>query len=241
MLSAEKLLAMWEAGVNRRPLERAIGVLRTGGMERPGEKLEQLALGCRDGRLLSLREEALGPEVSGAASCAHCGEAVEVSFRAEDIRLPEAEQPELLRLEHSGYALSFNLPTTEELLAVEMTGDEEADEQRLLRGCIAAAVRGDEPVAPEKLPAAVQEAVMQTMAACDPQAEVEIALTCPACRAAWSEIFDIESFFWNELQAWAGRMLREVHQLACAYGWSERQILALPPLRRSMYLNMVAE
>ena len=122
MLSSEKLLAIWEAGVNRRPLERAIGVLRTGGMERPGEKLERLALGCRDGRLLNLREQAFGPEVSGAANCPHCGEAVEVSFRADDIRMPEAELPQLLRLEHSGYSLSFRLPTTAELLAVEMTG-----------------------------------------------------------------------------------------------------------------------
>ena len=79
------------------------------------------------------------------------------------------------------------------------------------------------------------------MAAADPQAEIEISLECPACTCHWTEIFDIDSFFWTELQAWAARILREIHQLASAYGWSEREILALPPLRRNTYLNLIAE
>jgi hypothetical protein len=68
-----------------------------------------------------------------------------------------------------------------------------------------------------------------------------MSLRCPACTRNWTESFDIESFFWVELQAWAARILREIHQLASAYGWSEREILALPSFRRTTYLNLIAE
>ena len=39
---------------------------------------------------------------------------------------------------------------------------------------------------------------------------------------------------------WAGRMLLDIHALARAYGWSESDILALPPRRRQAYLELVA-
>jgi hypothetical protein len=51
--------------------------------------------------------------------------------------------------------------------------------------------------------------------------------------------FDIASYFWDEINAWANRILREVHILASRYGWSERDILALSPWRRQFYLDMV--
>ena len=51
--------------------------------------------------------------------------------------------------------------------------------------------------------------------------------------------FDIGAFFWSEIDAWAGRILQQVHVLASAYGWSERDVLALSPVRRQLYLGMV--
>ena len=36
------------------------------------------------------------------------------------------------------------------------------------------------------------------------------------------------------------RILREVHTLAAAYGWSEAEILALSPARRRVYLELAA-
>jgi hypothetical protein len=48
------------------------------------------------------------------------------------------------------------------------------------------------------------------------------------------------SFFWNEIEAWACRVLHDVHTLAGAYGWSEREVLRLSPTRRQMYLEMVS-
>ncbi len=55
----------------------------------------------------------------------------------------------------------------------------------------------------------------------------------------FSVAFDIVSFLWNELNAWAIRTLREVHILASAYGWSETDILAMSPWRRQFYLEVL--
>jgi hypothetical protein len=48
------------------------------------------------------------------------------------------------------------------------------------------------------------------------------------------------SFFWNEINTWAYRMLRDVHALATAYGWREADIVAMSPWRRQVYLDMVS-
>jgi hypothetical protein len=77
------------------------------------------------------------------------------------------------------------------------------------------------------------------MSSADPLADVQLALTCPACDHKWEQAFDIADFLWNEIQAWAQQTLRDVHSLALVYGWREADVLALSPTRRQMYLELV--
>jgi hypothetical protein len=65
-------------------------------------------------------------------------------------------------------------------------------------------------------------------------------LCCPECGRRWEVVFDIGGFLWAEINDWAEHTLRTVHSLAEAYGWSEREILNLSPLRRQLYLGMVS-
>lgn len=243
MLSSEKLLEIWEAGLSHRPLNRAIEVLRMAGIGPHDPAM--LPLGVRDRYLLALREATFGSEINGIAHCPECGEPVEMQFTAAEIKLPAVDAPETLVLDCGGYAVRFHLPTSEDLLGLELSGElagaEEEDDLRVLERCVSEVSRDGQPITTAELPAELRIAVAETMAASDPQAQVEMALECPACHKGWLEMFDIESFFWNELQAWAVRMLREIHQLASAYGWSQREILALSPLRRSVYLNLITE
>lgn len=241
MLSPEKLFHIWEAGVDRPPLARTVAMLRAADTVCKAEDPAVLPIGARDLELLSLREQAFGHEVSGVARCPDCAERVEIRFQTDDVRLPSAAQPDHLSLESNGYVVRFHLPNSADLLSIEVVGDEQEDGRRILERCVSEATLDGAPIAAAALPEALQEAVATAMAAADPQAEIEMSLQCPACTRHWTEIFDIESFFWIELQAWAARILREIHQLASAYGWSEREILALPPLRRNTYLNLIAE
>jgi hypothetical protein len=77
------------------------------------------------------------------------------------------------------------------------------------------------------------------MAEADPQADIQLAISCAACSHHWRTTFDIVSFFWSEIEVWARRLLCEVHILASAYGWHEREILGLGPVRRQLYLEML--
>jgi hypothetical protein len=91
----------------------------------------------------------------------------------------------------------------------------------------------------EALPESVLSRVEALLAEADPLAELMIDNGCPACGYRWHSLFDIVSFFWIEISASARRLLGDVHLLARAYGWREADILAMSPLRRSYYLEMV--
>ncbi len=90
-----------------------------------------------------------------------------------------------------------------------------------------------------ELSAETIETLSRAMLEADPQAEITLRLTCPACAHEWDLLFDIAEFFWREISAQAQRLLREIDALARAYGWSEREILSLPAQRRQTYLEML--
>ena len=60
-----------------------------------------------------------------------------------------------------------------------------------------------------------------------------------ACGAQTSAPFDAATVLYADVTAHVDRLLADVHRLASAYGWSEREILMLPPARRERYLALV--
>jgi len=83
------------------------------------------------------------------------------------------------------------------------------------------------------------ERIGESMAQADPLAEILLGFECPACLHNCSEALDLPTFLWAEIDALVRRLLLEVHTLASAYGWSEREILSLSDARRRLYLEMV--
>jgi hypothetical protein len=242
-LSPAELLDVREAGEGRPMAERALLLLAAASPERARDDLAALSIGERDRRLLTLREWTFGPEVSAVAECPACAERLEIGFQTSEIQSPLRPEPEALlggRFEAEGYTVEFRLPDSADLLAVTEEGVESPEEVRqlLLERCVRAD-NGDKPVPASTLPETVIGTVEERMAAIDPAANTELALTCPRCGHAWHAPFDIVSFLWNELEARADRLLLEVHWLASAYGWSERDVLALGTYRRQRYVEMV--
>ena len=62
--------------------------------------------------------------------------------------------------------------------------------------------------------------------------------TCLGCGHPWQPLFDIATLLWTELTNLARSLIEEVDALASAYGWSERDILALGGRRRRAYLEL---
>lgn len=237
--SAAALLRLWEQGQGAAPPERALLLLAAAEPGRAWEALGDLPLGARDGRILRLREGLFGRALTALADCPHCAARVEVALDTEALHTPEPAQIEF-ETERHGIRLRFRLPNGHDLVACAACGEVDAAERQLLARCLLEAVREGRPLPPSELPPSAVAHVMNGMAAADPGADVELELRCPACRESWETGLDIAAYLWVELQDWALRILREVHQLAAAYGWPESEILALSPLRRRLYLEMAA-
>jgi hypothetical protein len=222
------------------PLGRALLLLEAALPESTAERLAALPVGRRDDRILELRARTLGPLIQSETRCPACGERLEFDLRSDELRAladdgaSGASEP--LSVEHDGWGALVRLPTSRDLLSVLETG---GSERELLALCLIETSRDGAPVEADDLPVPLREAVQAAMAEADPLADVQLDLSCPACGHAWQAPFDPTSFFWGEIEAWIPRLLREVHMLAAAYGWSERAILSMDTWRRGQYLRLV--
>ena len=134
-----------------------------------------------------------------------------------------------------GYRLRLRPPTSADLLALGEVADAATAEALLLARCVSVEDGGPET---GQLPATVIEAAVNALAELDPAADLRFDLVCPACGHGWEPLFDVAAFLWAAVERWALLTLRDVHQLALAYGWRESDVLALSPLRRQLYLEM---
>ncbi|NEQ29963.1 MAG: phage baseplate protein [Leptolyngbya sp. SIO4C5] len=236
-LSAAELLTLWEQGLSQPDYQRALLLLAAAYPEEGWPQLARLSLGQRDGLLLNLREQLFGPRIVSVATCPHCGDRLELVFTAADVRQPAADLP--LTVETAGYRVDFRLPNSEDLAAIASQVDLTAATRQLRQRCLQSAHYQAQPVPTTDLPQSVTAAILAQMEAADPQADIRLALDCPACAHHWQLVFDVVSFFWAELTVWAKRLLQEIHLIATAYGWPEADILALSSQRRQLYLEMI--
>ena len=232
-------MAVWERGLAASPCERALAILSAACPEVPPSTLAQVSIGRRDASLLTLRGWAFGPDLTVLADCPQCHQPLETMLDIDDLRMPAGEtgQEGVCSVTSGRYAVSFRPPNTSDLLACA-GADTETARWRLFACCVTGALRDAEPVRAEDLPAEIAREVVERIAAIDPQADCRLTFVCPECQHRWSEVFDIASFFWAEIDAWARRLLRDVNVLARTYGWREHDILALSPTRRQIYLAM---
>lgn len=240
-LSASKLLSVWERASRQPPVERALLLLGAACPEQTAEELSRLSIGQRDSLLIALREGTFGSQFVSRLLCQKCGERLELTFKVSDLRgTQETETAGALALSADGYEVQFRLPNSEDISAVTDAVDDDSDpEQLLLRRCLVRVTKDGTEQRADELPPPVVERVVDRMAEADPQSELQLSLACAACSHKWLVSFDIVSYFWSEVNAWANRMLREVHLLASTYGWREDDILAMSPWRRQSYLEMI--
>jgi hypothetical protein len=241
MLTARDVLELWERGRIKHPIERALDLLAVAYPELSLEQLQELPIGGRDLRLLAVREALFGQHLNSMTACPACGERLELTFDIAQLRMnpPEPAPTETYSLTMGDCEIHFRLPNSTDLSRLAELSDTAGARRALFEMCLQDARREGVPILPAELPEEIIHAIANRMAEIDPQADMQIALSCPACSQHWSTTFDIVSYLWTEINAWAMRLFHEIHRLASAYGWREADILALSPMRRRLYLELI--
>jgi hypothetical protein len=235
-LDAAGLIAAWEAATTEVPLRRAAILL---GAAWPGQDWLLAPIGQRDRFLFRLRERLFGPAMEASADCPACGATLDLPLTTQDLLVDAAPPPpEGYAVEAAGYRIRCRLPDSRDLLAVaEAPPTQRAD--LLLDRCVLNASHGDRACDPASLPRPVRDAIAVAMEAADPQADPQLGLNCPECGHGWTAPFDIAAFLWDDIEDCVARLLRQVHILAGAYGWTEATILGLTARRRRWYVEAV--
>lgn len=235
-LDAAEMLDAWEASLAAPAHERATALLARA-TDDDRESLDALPVGAWDALLLELREREFGTHMECETRCPACAERLEFRLDTSALRV-DAEAPAAgsHRAALEGATVTFRVPTVGDLAACADAAEPEEAARALLARCV-------ERIDPEHvaLDDAKQAALAARMAELDPQADVPIALVCPACAHAWTEPFDAAAFVAREVDGWAHHVLDEVHVLATRYGWSERDVLALSPARRRYYVERATQ
>ena len=237
-LSDHEVLHVWESGLDEHPVDRALTVLAAAlpGVDR--SELAAMSIGRRDGHLMDVREANFGPRVSGVAECPQCGEILQWDLDLDDVRSARSDHEEgTNRLVMDGHELLYRLPDSTDLAAVALGGDAAHGRDTLLHRCVLEARKEGAQVKVGSLPDVVVSGLAAEMEARDPQAETLLDFECPECGLRWQALFDVMTFLWTELQARARNLLNDVHDLARAYGWSEKDILGMSAVRRRYYLE----
>jgi len=231
-LSAEELLAVWEENWRQPPLRQGLALLTAACPEARPETLLALSMGAFNARLLTLYACSFGPALTAVTTCTGCSEVVETTLDAASLHASHRDPPSpWLEVADDAGAVRFRSPTLDDLIAAGEASTLDAAAQLILARCL------ETPSRP--LPPATVTAVTNAMEHTDPLAVIELGGACPHCGQAWSAFLDVASFLWRAVQTWAQHTLQEVHLLAHAYGWRETDILALTPVRRQAYLQMV--
>jgi hypothetical protein len=211
-LAAADILAAWEAGVARRPLDRALAVLWAAGAEQPAD----LPLAERDRRLLSVRADTFGRMLPARATCPDCGTELELELDAR--QLAESLPP-------PGSDSAIKPLTSRDIAAVAGVAPEE----------LAAALRIR--LAGDDVADGNDESLVRCLEAEASAAELATRITCAECGTQWTEALDVAAHVWADVETAALGLLGEVAEMASAFGWSEAEVLALSPQRRLAYLS----
>ena len=192
-----------------------------------------LSLARRDAALLLLHRERFGETLQCTGECPSCGEALELELPVAEL-IPTSVGESDLRIACDGFEIQYRMPRSGDLAAA-------TDERALAERCVISARRIDDgtPIEVATLPMAVLTAMGEAMAELHPAAGLHVEVTCAVCASRWDAALDVATFVATRARVDALRVIAEVHALAAAYGWTEAEVLAVPPARRRRYLELV--
>ncbi len=236
-LSPIYLLELWDRGRGRHPVDRALVVLAFACPERAWDELCELPIGERNRLLLLTRAANFGPRLDIVTSCPDCSAKLEFEFEFPLANFAAMTVAEVEGQLADGVVLRVRLPSSSDLAAIAGVAEPNRAARVLLSRCVLAATRDGEVVHldPDLLAAGFSQLVEDR----DPLSSITFPVACQDCSARWRAVLDPIDYFWRELGQRVTALVREVHTLARAYGWTEGEVLRLSAARRQLYLEQV--
>lgn len=246
-LTGELLLKAWDEGTGKSALARGVILLSLALPESNRQQIAQWPIAACNQLLLRLRELSFGPVLRSFGVCSKCSTRLEFEVPAREL----IRQVEKQFCEHpaawteGGKRYELRPVTTADLLATLDADTAEQAQERLLKSCLSISIEAAETEAsaePGKDSSASLRApaVLEKFNQLNAAAELSCAIVCAACSSNQTLDLDIAQFLWLEVRSAAKRLLGEIHELAWAYGWSERSLLRMSPARRHAYLEMLS-
>jgi hypothetical protein len=223
------LLDLWERGISRHPLDRALLLAAWGGEDRSLDELADEPLAMRDQRLLQVLVQNVGHQIAAWVDCPDCATRLEFSLDARSL-VGEAGRSDL-----AIDGARVRRPTSRDVAVALAEPNAESQARRLAERCLEPDGRAEAPVA---VTDEVMAQVEQALAGAESAGDLQLDFTCEACGHTWQDVFDIGSYLWREVDARARQLMRDVDVLARAYGWTEPEVLALSDARRAAYVEL---
>jgi hypothetical protein len=222
-----ELLSAWEAAVAVPEPARGAALVAAAGLADDLDAALDLPVGESAALAVRLHAELFGDEVEGLVTCEPCGTVLDVSVPLA--ALPSAHGDAAVVGE-----LRVRAPTTRDLLAARDSPD---PARALLAACVTGA--GGAPADPGALDEVSLGLVDDAAEELAGAAAIVVRVTCPECGAAVTAPLDVGALLAERVARAAAEALAEVAELAAAFGWSEAEVLALTPLRRRAYVDLV--
>ncbi|NLS26384.1 hypothetical protein S2M10_13670 [Sphingomonas sp. S2M10] len=220
-LDEQVALALVEQGSRLAPLDQAVLLVATlDGLSTA--EAAALAVDRRDRLLLDARMTTFGRDIGFFARCPQCGEGNEAAF--DLAMLPDAAPAEGVAVQVGSREIRLRAPSSAAIARAVLAARTEG----LLAEIAGDAVAIDDPD--------LARAVEELLPAAFPLLDIRFTLTCSGCETVFDTRFDIVPWLWREIEGVAAHAIDTVDRLARAYGWTEREILALSPARRRLYL-----
>jgi hypothetical protein len=232
-ITPQRLLSIWEQGMQRHPIDRALLLLSLARPEAPAEQLADLPLGTCNAALMALQRACFSARLPAWLDCLACGERME--FELDAAQLPPTDTAPVDSVEVDGHR--FACPTSRHLARLARRNDDaQSGARQLLLDC---AQDADALPREQAALAELLQHAESAIEAADPWVNIAIEVRCPACDGQDLADFDIAAYLWHQIEQRARQLLGDIHLLAQAYGWTEPDILALSETRRAAYLARV--
>jgi hypothetical protein len=234
-LTGELLLTAWDRGARQHSVHQGLVMLALAMPEYSFEQIAEFSLGENNLRLLQVHAMSFGPAIEAFATCSQCGAHMEAQIPVAELIDRQAASPSVPEeWSENGRLYRLRPLTCSDLLSSLDAATSAEAEQAILERCTAVLPQPD-----DSSPLPSTESLMERFERVNQAAEISCDVQCPACSTRASRHLNLAQFLFRLVDRGAKRLLREIHELAWAYGWSEEAILRMSAGRRGAYLEML--